>query len=265
VVVAPQPQPTAKVAPAPVAAAPAKVAPASKQSPPAKQVEVEKDNWDDEKAPEAVAKAPEAVVKAEPVAQPLAAATPAELKPSESAEEVEFVPVKANNAGMLCELPNFALCRFKLIAASPNPLLFPFIRNQRRIWKCTILVNTWTLCSLATLVCFYLYCSRLIVNAPASSRSADAGKSTISGQILWVTPQRFCFPPTCHQFFVVDCWRIKLMNAQLQSTPKYLGTNLGLCSNTCSSLQEAKDKNRETWYLAYIMDTNEEERNKARV
>jgi peptide chain release factor subunit 3 len=26
--------------------------------------------------------------------------------------------------------------------------------------------------------------------------------------------------------------------------------------------REAKDKNRESWYMAYIMDTNEEERTK---
>lgn len=28
--------------------------------------------------------------------------------------------------------------------------------------------------------------------------------------------------------------------------------------------REAKEKNRESWYMAYIMDTNEEERAKAR-
>lgn len=34
----------------------------------------------------------------------------------------------------------------------------------------------------------------------------------------------------------------------------------------CISLlcREAKDKNRESWYMAYIMDTNEEERAKGK-
>ena len=53
----------------------------------------------------------------------------------------------------------------------------------------------------------------------------DAGKSTISGQILFLTGQ-------------VDQRTIQ----------KYE--------------KEAKEKNRESWYLAYIMDTNEEERTK---
>ena len=51
----------------------------------------------------------------------------------------------------------------------------------------------------------------------------DAGKSTLGGQILFVTEQ-------------VDKRTIE----------KYE--------------REAKDKNRESWYMAYIMDTNEEER-----
>lgn len=55
----------------------------------------------------------------------------------------------------------------------------------------------------------------------------DAGKSTISGQILFLTGQ-------------VDKRVIE----------KYE--------------REAKDKNRESWYLAYIMDTNEEERAKGK-
>ena len=53
----------------------------------------------------------------------------------------------------------------------------------------------------------------------------DAGKSTLGGQILFVTDQ-------------VDKRTIE----------KYE--------------REAKDKNRESWYMAYIMDTNEEERTK---
>jgi peptide chain release factor subunit 3 len=53
----------------------------------------------------------------------------------------------------------------------------------------------------------------------------DAGKSTISGQILLLTNQ-------------VD----------ERTIAKYE--------------KEAKEKNRESWYLAYIMDTNEEERSK---
>lgn len=32
----------------------------------------------------------------------------------------------------------------------------------------------------------------------------------------------------------------------------------------CSWDREAKDKNRESWYMAYIMDTNEEERAKGK-
>lgn len=55
----------------------------------------------------------------------------------------------------------------------------------------------------------------------------DAGKSTISGQILLLTNQ-------------VDD----------RTIAKYE--------------KEAKEKNRESWYLAYIMDTNEEERNKGK-
>ena len=31
-----------------------------------------------------------------------------------------------------------------------------------------------------------------------------------------------------------------------------------------ASCREAKDKNRESWYMAYIMDTNEEERQKGK-
>jgi len=55
----------------------------------------------------------------------------------------------------------------------------------------------------------------------------DSGKSTISGQILYITGQ-------------VD----------MRTIQKYE--------------REAKDKNRESWYLAYIMDTNEEERAKGK-
>lgn len=55
----------------------------------------------------------------------------------------------------------------------------------------------------------------------------DAGKSTISGQILLLTNQ-------------VD-------ERTIQKYEK-----------------EAKEKNRESWYLAYVMDTNEEERNKGK-
>lgn len=40
-----------------------------------------------------------------------------------------------------------------------------------------------------------------------------------------------------------------------------LGVSQAVCA--CSScLREAKEKNRESWYMAYIMDTNEEERAK---
>ncbi len=55
----------------------------------------------------------------------------------------------------------------------------------------------------------------------------DAGKSTISGQILYLTGQ-------------VDQRTIE----------KYE--------------REAKSKNRDSWYLAFIMDTNEEERAKGK-
>ena len=56
---------------------------------------------------------------------------------------------------------------------------------------------------------------------------SDAGKSTIGGQILYLAN-------------MVDERTIQ----------KYE--------------REAKDKNRESWYMAYIMDTNEEERAKVR-
>ncbi|XP_056856170.1 uncharacterized protein LOC130505592 [Raphanus sativus] len=55
----------------------------------------------------------------------------------------------------------------------------------------------------------------------------DAGKSTIGGQILFLSGQ-------------VD-------DRQIQKYEK-----------------EAKDKSRESWYMAYIMDTNEEERAKGK-
>jgi translation elongation factor EF-1alpha len=56
---------------------------------------------------------------------------------------------------------------------------------------------------------------------------ADAGKSTIGGQILYLSN-------------MVDERTIQ----------KYE--------------REAKEKNRESWYMAYIMDTNEEERAKVK-
>ena len=37
-----------------------------------------------------------------------------------------------------------------------------------------------------------------------------------------------------------------------------------LCAFVCVWDREAKDKNRESWYMAYIMDTNEEERAKGK-
>ena len=55
----------------------------------------------------------------------------------------------------------------------------------------------------------------------------DAGKSTISGQILYLTGQ-------------VDARTIEKFE------------------------REAKERNRESWYMAYIMDTNEEERAKGK-
>ena len=57
--------------------------------------------------------------------------------------------------------------------------------------------------------------------------ATDAGKSTISGQMLLLTA-----------------------NVDERTIAKYE--------------REAKEKNRESWYLAYIMDTNEEERNKGK-
>ena len=55
----------------------------------------------------------------------------------------------------------------------------------------------------------------------------DAGKSTTAGQILFLTG--------------------------------------GVDDRTIEKYErEAKDKNRESWYMAYIMDTNEEERAKVR-
>ena len=35
-------------------------------------------------------------------------------------------------------------------------------------------------------------------------------------------------------------------------------------ANTCHVCREAKEKNRESWYMAYIMDTNDEERAKGK-
>merc|ERR1740138_817428 len=55
----------------------------------------------------------------------------------------------------------------------------------------------------------------------------DAGKSTIGGQILYLTG-----------------------NVDERTIAKYE--------------KEAKDKNRESWYMAYIMDTNDEERAKGK-
>lgn len=55
--------------------------------------------------------------------------------------------------------------------------------------------------------------------------TSDAGKSTISGQVL-----------------------LKTGHVDKRLVEKYE--------------REAKEKNRESWYLAYILDTNEEERAK---
>ena len=57
--------------------------------------------------------------------------------------------------------------------------------------------------------------------------AADAGKSTLAGSILFLTGY-------------VDKRTIEKFE------------------------REAKDRNRESWYLAYIMDTNEEERAKGK-
>ncbi len=57
--------------------------------------------------------------------------------------------------------------------------------------------------------------------------NADAGKSTLAGSILFLTG-----------------------NVDKRTIEKFE--------------REAKDRNRESWYLAYIMDTNEEERAKGK-
>lgn len=44
----------------------------------------------------------------------------------------------------------------------------------------------------------------------------------------------------------------------------HLNRHLSHYLNTTQSHREAKDKNRESWYMAYIMDTNEEERAKGK-
>lgn len=72
----------------------------------------------------------------------------------------------------------------------------------------------------------------------------DAGKSTLGGQILFLTGN--VDERTIQKYEKWDCLQILSKN------------------NFLYMHREARDKNRDSWYMAYIMDTNDEEREKGK-
>lgn len=82
----------------------------------------------------------------------------------------------------------------------------------------------------------------------------DAGKSTTGGQILYLTGGVDERTIEKYEKYGVDIVVV---------TPD---VHLDARTTTTSGIEyrEAKDKNRESWYMAYIMDTNEEERAKGK-
>ena len=75
----------------------------------------------------------------------------------------------------------------------------------------------------------------------------DAGKSTLGGQILFLTGN--VDERTIQKYEKCD----SIVHRFDRET-----------NEKCDVYREAKDKNRDSWYMAYIMDTNDEEREKGK-
>jgi hypothetical protein len=111
----------------------------------------------------------------------------------------------------------------------------------------------------------------------------DAGKSTLGGRQAVKRSARCCCCCRCCLLHPACTWHFVLVRAASRCTA--VGCQHHACAHTPTRLhiapaggqilyltggvdkrtiekyeREAKDKNRESWYMAYIMDTNEEER-----
>lgn len=124
-----------------------------------------------------------------------------------------------------------------------------------------------SLTSSGSYICVCCHCIGRFVNLSHLSPTCVSLQCPLARREEWMSGQSRSTKSEwhyAHLSFFVNYWASTLMVTVCCA----MSDIQHICSNTLiwlSSLcREAKDKNRESWYMAYIMDTNEEERAKGK-